>query len=296
MALTNQQLAKKLSMSSMTTILSCPKCNYVTKSMELSNTQIPCPNCGIAGISRNIFPHLSSLKLLKMIGYFYVKACNRTEDKETELVNFLREKTGQTYTPRFVTDTIRKIQNFNQKNGKKQSADDEILKIIQDCLLLRSREEANEVFVPLYGYNDTFEEHKVIVMLTCTLLEKLFYDLLIIIYTNKGMSMTDIVKKLEYRNFQYRHNAFKEVTNTSLKKAIKQYTMLHRFYQDWECVRNARNDFVHKTPYAIGVSTAEKAFNLAKNAFSLFAQLQNNFCVLPSIHKVTHNNGIINQV
>ena len=35
MPLTNQQLAMKLSMRSITTFISCPKCNYVTKSMEL---------------------------------------------------------------------------------------------------------------------------------------------------------------------------------------------------------------------------------------------------------------------
>ena len=280
MTLTNRESAKKLSFTIAATFLSCPRCNYVAKSKELTNPQIPCPKCGITGITRYIFPDSSSLKLLEMIGYFYVKACDRIEDKKAKLVNVLREKTGQTYEPQFITETIRKIQNFYQKHGEKQSGYDEILKIIQECLLLQSSEEADKVFVPLFGYSDTFEEHKVVVILTCTLLEKLFYDLLVLIYTRKGMSWSEAEKKVQrLDNFPRRCSSFKEETNLSLEEASNQYSTLHRFFQDWSNVRKARNTFVHGSPYIIKVSTAEKAFNLAKNAFSLFAYLQNRFCV-----------------
>lgn len=215
-----------------------------------------------------------------MVGYFYVKAYDRIEDKKAELVDVLRKKIGQTYEPQFVINTAREIQNFYQKHGEKQSDYDKILKIIQECLSLQSSEEAEKVFVPLFGYSDTFEEHKVVVILTCTLLEKLFDDLLVLIYTRKGMSWSRAEKKVrQLRRFDKRCSAFEKATNLSFEKAISQCSMLPGFFPDWSDVRNARNTFIHGSPYTIKVSTAEKAFNLAKNAFSLFAYLQNRFCV-----------------
>jgi len=214
-----------------------------------------------------------------MVGYFYTKACDRIEDLQAELVDVLREKIGQTYDPQFAIETARKIQNFYQKHGGKQSEYDKMLEIIRECLSLQSSEEAERVFVPLFGYSDTFEEHKVVVILTCTLLEKLFDDLLVLIHTCKGMNWSRAEKKVRrLRGFDKRCRAFEKATNLSLEKAIGQCS-IPGFLPDWVDVRKARNTFVHGSPYAIGVSTAEKAFNLAKNAFSLFAYLQNRFCV-----------------
>jgi len=220
-----------------------------------------------------------------MVGYFYVKACDRIEDKKAELVDVLREKIDQTYEPQLVIKTAREIQNFYQKYGGKQSEYDKILKIIQERLSLQSGEEAEKVFVPLFGYSNTFEEHKVVVILTCTLLEKLFGDLLVLIYTRKGKNWSEAEKKVQrLDNFPKRCDSFKEETNLSLEKASNQYSMLHGFFQNWLDIRKARNTFVHGSPYIIKISTAEKAFNLAKNAFSFFAYLQNRFCI--QVHRV----------
>jgi len=285
MTLTNRELAKNLSFTLAAAFLACPQCNYLTKSKELTNPQAPCPKCGITGVTRHIFPDLSSLKLLEMVGYFYVKACDRIEDKKAELVDVLREKIDQTYEPQLVIKTAREIQNFYQKYGGKQSEYDKILKIIQERLSLQSGEEAEKVFVPLFGYSNTFEEHKVVVILTCTLLEKLFGDLLVLIYTRKGMNWSEAEKKVQrLDNFPKRCDSFKEETNLSLEKASNQDSMLHGFFQNWLDIRKARNTFVHGSPYIIKISTAEKAFNLAKNAFSFFAYLQNRFCI--QVHRV----------
>jgi len=280
MTLTNRELAKNLSFTVAAVFLACPQCNYVAKSNELTNPQVPCPKCGTMGVTRRIFPDLSSLKLLEMVGYFYVKACDRIGDLQAELVDVLREKIGQTYDPQFAIETAREIQNFYQKHGEKQSEYDKMLEIIQECLSLQSSEEAERVFVPLFGYSDTFEEHKVVVILTCTLLEKLFDDLLVLIHTCKGMNWSRAEKKVrQLQNFNKRCSAFEKATNLSLEKAIGQCSIPPGFLPDWSDVRKARNTFVHGSPYIIGVSTAEKAFNLTKNAFSLFAYLQNRFCV-----------------
>jgi hypothetical protein len=215
-----------------------------------------------------------------MVAYFYAKAYDRVENLQDKLVNDLYDKVGQIYEPEFAIKTVSEIQNLYKKSGKGQAEYDQMLEIIRKHLCLQSIEEVKSVFVTLFRYSDTFEEHKVVVILTCTLLERLFSNLLTLILTCKGMTRTEAIKKIrKLGDFKKRCKEFKDATGISLEETIGKCS-IPNFFSDWQEVRKARNNFVHGTPYAIGVTTSEKAFNLAKNAFSVFAYLQNRFCVM----------------
>ena len=158
-----------------------------------------------------------------------------------------------------------------------------MLEIIRKRLCLESSEEAQKAYATLFGYSEACEEHKVVIILACTLLEKLFDDLLVLLYTCKGVGHAEAEAKVRRLwGFDERCRTFKKYAGLSLKDAIGQCS-IRDFFSDWEEVRDKRNKFVHGNPFAIGVDSTEKAFNLAKNAFSLFAHLQNSFCVSKSV-------------
>jgi len=278
MTLTNFELADNPSFPAAWAFLECPQCHYVSKSYELDNPQVPCPKCNTIGMARRIFPSLSALNLLKMVAYFYTKACDRVENLQFELVNNIRDKLNRTYDPQFAINIAREIQSLYKKLGVEQAEYEQMIEIIRDRLSLESKEEAAKVFVPLISYSNTFEEHKATVILTCTLIEKLFDDLLIRIIISKGIEWSKAERKVSrLRGFDKLFEAFEKTTSLSLKEAIGQCS-IPNYFADWEEVRTARNHFIHNSPYAISATTAEKAFNLAKNASSLFAYLQNRFC------------------
>ncbi|HUU49403.1 MAG TPA: hypothetical protein VMW81_00385 [Nitrospinota bacterium] len=274
----NRELANSGSFPTCLTYTECPKCRYLSNSPDLDCPDIPCPKCSVSGLTRLIFPSLSALELLEMIGYFYSKACDRIDNLEEELVKTLQEQLGEKYDSDLAIKTAREIQNLYNKYDDKELEYNKMLEMIKERLSLQTIEEAQKAFVPLFKYDDSFEEHKVIVILTCTLLEKMFDDLLIKINISKGVDWSEAEKKVsQLRNFNKRCKAFEKITGNSLKNAIGQ-TSMTTFYKDWKDIRDKRNEFIHRRPFAIGKSTAEKAFNLAKNACSLFACLQNHFC------------------
>jgi hypothetical protein len=279
MTLINRELPESRSFSIAVVFRACPRCNYVVNPLELPNPQISCPKCNTQGETWCIFPNVSGIKLLKMVDYFYAGAYNRVKNLQDELVDDLRDKVGQTYTSQSAIDTAREIQNFYQKSGGGRAEYDRMLEIIQERLCLQSTEEAQRVFATLFGYSDTFEEHKAVVILTCTLLEKLFHDLLILIHVRNGTDWSKADKDVNKKQgFGELSKDFRRATSVSLENAIGECP-ISDFFSDWEKVRKARNSFVHESPYAIGVQITEKAFDLTKNAFSVFAYLQNRFCV-----------------
>ena len=219
-----------------------------------------------------------------MIAYFYAGACNRAENLQSVIINQIRGNVGQIYDPPLLIETAREIQDFyyqkcTQKLGGEQATYDRMLEIIRRRLCLQSSEDAQRAYATLFGYSEACEEHKVVVILACTLLEKLFDDLLVLLYTSKGVGHAEAEEKVSrLRGFDERCRRFKKYAGLSLEDAIGQCS-IPVFFSNWEEVRDKRNKFVHGNPFAIGVDWTEKAFNLAKNAFSVFAWLQNRFCL-----------------
>lgn len=264
---------KKLHISITDYFLACPKCNHVVKFGKLSGSKLHCQKCGNISKTPHIFPDFSSLKLLEMIEYFYERTCHRSNDLKTKLLDIIKKELGKKYHTNLVIKTVRKIQKI-YKTGKR-SEYNEMLKIIRKELSLKSSDEALKVFGPLLSYTDTFEEHKVIVILTCTLLEVLFNNLLVLIYECKGMTLSQAEKKVyKLQGFDKMCEVFEIETGLIFKNEINKYSS-HDFYKDWEFIRKKRNKFIHGIPYAINRSIATKALNLAKEASNVFAHLQN---------------------
>ena len=206
MMLTSEKLAQNVTFPAVALCM-CAQCNYVAKFSELTNVQGSCQKCG-ERITPRIFPSLSAKEFLKMIDYFYAKACDRHYDSKSQLQHVLREEIGQTYDIQLLIKTVKEIQEFYQRGN--QSEDGKMLEIVRECLSLQSQEEAGKVFIPLLTYSDSFEEHKSVVVLTCTLLENLFCDLLILIYVCKGFKKDKVEKWVrdESRSFHKRCDIF----------------------------------------------------------------------------------------
>ena len=91
-----------------------------------------------------------------------------------------------------------------------------------------------------------------------------------------------IVERVEHlMSFEARTDYFKELTGISMQRAIGA-TPFSAFYDDWNTLRQERNDFVHGFPFAVGESTATMAFRLTQDAPRLFAQLQNTYGIRQS--------------
>jgi hypothetical protein len=75
-----------------------------------------------------------------------------------------------------------------------------------------------------------------------------------------------------------REEKFVALTGVGFKDAAAPSGKSH-FCANWEAIRDFRNDFMHGLPFVIHVSDAEKAFETAKDAFEVFANLHNRFCV-----------------
>lgn len=213
--LTNRELAESLSFPVAAALLKCPICNYVdvTNSLKLRDPKVACPKCNAQSGEWRSFPEISGIKLLKMVAYFYKNACIRGDKSQEELVNRLQNAVGQRYPPQLAINTAKKIQNLYQKLGGGQAEYKRALEIIQKRLSLQSSEEAQKVSVPLFKYSETFEEHKVVVILICVLLEKLFDDLLVSIHTCEGMKRSKAYEKVhDLRSFGALCEAFKGAT------------------------------------------------------------------------------------
>ncbi len=118
------------------------------------------------------------------------------------------------------------------------------------------------------------------VLLSAAMLEKLFRELVLrMVVIRTGRDWTEARKRLRRLG---RHNEgeeiFRDRSRMGLKEAIGK-SGFPGFYDCWEDIRELRNKFMHGMPLVIGVSHTEKAFEVAKAAFGIFAGLHNQFCV-----------------
>lgn len=276
MKLTNRELADNSTFPIGMTFLGCQHCNYLSHDFD-DRVAVPCPNCGKPGY-RRVFPSLSGVELLKMISYFYSKACDIVEEKKAALIKTLSGATSESLAARAVVQVSRGIKTLYRKSKDTEETYDNILELIQKRLFI-SADQAKKVFQPLFRYSETVHEQKVVVILTCTLLEELLANQLVLVLSLRGMSRPAAWKQVkDLSGFKGLCQQFENSLGISISKAMSQYSK-RNFHSNWCRIVKARNTFIHGNPYAINASTAETAFNLAKNSFSLFAYLQNHFCL-----------------
>jgi homoserine kinase len=225
-----------------------------------------------------MFPDLSSHRLLEMVAYFYARACERLDGIQNELLRILSEQLGCSFDWDNVVRTVVAIHKFRRDQGRVDTPEtfEQLLGAIQTSLGLNSTEDARKVFPSLFGYSDMTEEHQATVLLVAAMLEKLFKELLSRMLTTiplRESTVKYIFKKS--RGHVDREQLFAALTGKSLKTVITN----SEFYSKWQSIRDARNEFMHGSSFAIGANAAEEAFDIAKESFGVFAELHNVFCI-----------------
>lgn len=175
--------------------------------------------------------------------------------------------------------TALEAQSLMRASDGSGAAYDKILNAIRLGLDVCTREDARKSYVPLLQYSDTHEEHQVVVLLTAAMLEKLFGELLkrMIVKTGKGWEQArGAVRAM--RGHRDREKEFAKLAGVSLRDVVAR-SKGSGFHFGWAEIRKLRNKFMHGMPFVIHVSDTEKAFELAKEAFRVFAHLHNEFCV-----------------
>jgi hypothetical protein len=219
-----------------------------------------------------------------MISHFYVQAWNRQEGHGAVLGHELSQRLGREYQPALAVKAALDLQRVQLESDGSQVAFERLLGVIRESLDLESTEAAHKVFVPLLEYRDRNEEHQVVVLLTVTMLEKLFQELLLRMLVKNGKDWEAARKKLRYLRHAEGERKFKTVAKTGLKEAIGS-AGFPVFYGNWRDIREVRNKFMHRMPFVIRVADTEKAFEVAKVAFAMFAALRNQFGVTCEHHR-----------
>ncbi len=275
----NRELAENGTWIAAVTWLECAFCGFLSQDLELVKPAVPCPHCEEGGRPRRIFPDMSSDRLLEMISHFYAKAWERVDDTQEALAAGLRRTYGHEYGVELAVNTAHEVQRLLRASDGSGSAFDKILEAIRAGLGLETHEEARKAYVPLAQYSDTHEEHQVVVLLTAAMLERLFGELLFRMFvksSNDWEKARGAVKAL--RGHKDRENVFARLAGVELEQAVNG-AGASSFHASWREIRELRNKFIHGLPFVIHVSDAEMAFELAKDAFDVFAQLHNRFCV-----------------
>jgi hypothetical protein len=150
---------------------------------------------------------------------------------------------------------------------------------------------AEEPRIRLYPLGGTFSDitgdHCNVVVWTVAMYERLFSDLLVRMLVSRGnqwVEAGEVVSK-KCRRADLRKKLFKETSGISLEKAVDEFGV-PGLYQGWQEVATRRNNFLHITPGAISADLAERAFEIAKNGFGLFAYLQNKCCVAGALARI----------
>lgn len=279
MNLDNRTLAESPTWAAAVSFCECPDCGFLSRDLDLVKVAVPCPNCATSGRPRRIYPDLSSCRLLEMICHFYARAHERQDNTQEQVARGLEEHVGRRFDCNAAVCAAREVQELYRSLGGSQEQFAKILAAIRKRLSLSSLEEAQNAFVPLFEYSDTNEEHQVVVLLAAAMLEKLFRELLVRLLIAKRFSWEEARRELKkkYRIHETREQRFQELAGETLEQSISKIAM--NFYVRWKEIRVRRNEFLHDFPFVIHVADAGKAFELSKGAFTVFAGLQNRFCI-----------------
>ena len=276
MSLTNLELAANPTWISAEVFSECRFCGFLSQDLELDRPSVPCPRCKLSGLPRFLYPDIASIRRLEMIADAFVQAYARTGERQAALAEQIRSDLRRSCDPSWVATAIRKVRKLRCKHPASAQDYAKLLATLQRRLSLDTPEQTQRVYFRLATYEETSTEHSNLVVLTTALFEGLFSELLIRLLVSRGTDYGDArVEVRRTRTFEGRRKLFERETHTPLRQAVRRFG--HRgFYERWEYVRELRNRFAHQTPFAIGADALERAFNLAKDSFALFAFLHNS--------------------
>lgn len=218
-----------------------------------------------------------------MIGYFHAVANRRRDEAESRLLERLTQLRGIECTMPLAHRARHRVCGIWGKHGEGQEEYAMLLDAVKDTFSLDSVAKAEQALFPLIRHTGTVEEHGVVVMLTCTLLEKLLEELLILmLQVREGYALMAARKRIgPMWRFDERKDEFKRICKVSLACSIEG-SSAPKFWHLWLRLTKVRNRFVHGDPGAINAHAAEDAFQLAENSVAVFGFLQNQTCLIES--------------
>lgn len=262
----------------------CGNCHFVMGEGGAAGPKMRCPTCGHVDFPF-LFPETSALHLLDMVEYFHERASERIDDRAAQIEQAITRAVGRIYDRTLVVGTALAAQNVYNQAGQSawtQQVADQMVQVVETQLGLPSRDDALKALGVLAQYSDTAnEEHQAVVVLTCTLLEQLLAGRLIVLaMAHGGMALPDAETQVfdKVQGMRQKQAFFEKRTNVSLRDAIDQFAPTN-FWSDWAALRTVRNTFVHERAWAISAASAQTAFELARQAVPVFAEVQNRYCV-----------------
>lgn len=277
--LTNLELAANRTWIVASLFGECPFCSFVSQDTELVRLAAPCPRCGRSGSARSVFPSYSCIERLKAIADSYVRACARVSERQSALVDRISSDLKRTVEPLWVTEAALQVRKLLRGSRGARPEYERVYEALQRALSLQSQEQAARALPSVVKYSDAVTEHSYVVVSTAALFEGLLSDMLVRLLVVRGETESEARKRVRNtRRLCDLEKLFEETAGESLRQAVKPFGV-RGSYECWRLIAERRNRFLHNSPGAVGIESAEKAFDLAKNAFGLFAFLHNRYCV-----------------
>jgi hypothetical protein len=281
-SLTNLELAGNPTWVIASTFSECPFCGFLSGDLELVRVSVPCPKCELSGSARLIFPDISCIRWLEMIGDSYVTAYARTSEKQAELAEQIRSDLKRSCDAEWVAAALKKVRKLRRKSPGSTEEYNRFLETLQKRLSLDTREEGQRIYPYLASFEEPSNEHCNLVVSTESLYRKLLSGLIIRLLVSGGMAYVEARKKAR-TEWRYAElvRLFEKQAHITLREAVMGFGV-RGLYDRWRHISTLRNRYSHESPLSVNSEVAEKAFDLAKNAFGLFAFLQNTYCVVIS--------------
>ncbi len=280
--ITNRELAENPTFVVAITWSQCTRCGYLTGPITSHQAWEACRMCGSAQGMRGAWPDLSAIKLLQTVCYFYATADRRAEGVAERLRDGLSALSGKLYSVAGVTAAQRAVERAYNKHRDDPNVLGKLETALERVLGSGSNGSAQQVLFMMTMNTSSIEEHNAVVVIGCTLLEKLLHDLIAAALVMSGMGRREAMDAANATHgFTALKDRFKGATALDLASVVEDNGSA-KYWNDWRKVVERRNLFIHGLPYAVGASQSESTFCLARDAFGIFARMTNYlFTVYP---------------
>jgi hypothetical protein len=257
----------------------CPTCGLVTKDHQMTSPEYPCPSCNTTGQVRTIWPEeIRCASWLSMIRDMMKKGEDRQQDEMEKVASELSKLCDTAVNSSQVEPLLKRFNASLYETLK----DGSFPKSVTSALPI-PQESFYGAFAILVEAEPVAAEHKVVVILTVTLCEVLLNDFLAHALHSTGVRLQTARRRVgALKTFAAKDRLFSRIASQSIADAInsgmRESKATESFYDDFHCIREHRNLFVHGSPEAISRDDAWKAFSVAVESFPVFASMFNEHC------------------
>jgi hypothetical protein len=200
-----------------------------------------------------MFPDVSAGELLDMIDHYWARASEAVDDSERQLAGALSSATGRDFVPRRAVGVARKVQRTITDSKSRVLTEDLYRRSVEATrqgLALPAEADVEAAWRLLVSYSDAQYDHKMVVVLTQTLLEKLLDDLLVTLLVARGAEANHAEAQVEsLRTVDAQRQLFASTAGIGMLEALSNGSDSW-FFPAWEDVRQKRNSFIHGQPFA----------------------------------------------